>query len=208
MFDSFALITNNMYWKVHSVIIKLILTMYGVKVGSNFYIEGIVKLKIRGKANNIIIGDDVKVFGDIDLRNRCEGKIFIGNMCSFENDVRLVTGNQGIIKIGQNSGIGAYTIINGGGSVSIGSNVMIASNISINASEHIFNKDKIIMESGYIYADVNIEDDVWIASNSTVTKGVYLKVGTVVAANSVINKNTEPYCIYGGVPAKKIGERK
>jgi len=208
MFDSFALITNNMYWKVHSVIIKLILTMYGIKVGSNFYIEGIVKLKIRGKANNIIIGDDVKIFGNIDLRNRRDGKIFIGNMCSFENDVRLVTGNQGIIKIGQNSGIGAYTIINGGGSVSIGNNVMIASNISINASEHIFNKDKIIRESGYIYADVNIEDDVWIASNSTVTKGVYLKVGTVVAANSVINKNTEPHCIYGGVPAKKIGERK
>ena len=30
--------------------------------------------------------------------------------------------------------------------------------------------------------------------------------GTVIAAASVVTKSTEPYCLYGGIPAKKIRE--
>ena len=32
--------------------------------------------------------------------------------------------------------------------------------------------------------------------------------GAVVAAGAVVNKSVAPYEIWGGVPAKKLGERK
>lgn len=55
--------------------------------------------------------------------------------------------------------------------------------------------------------DVVIEDDVWLGCNVTILKGVRIQTGTIVAAGSVVTKDTEPYGIYGGVPAKKIKDR-
>jgi acetyltransferase-like isoleucine patch superfamily enzyme len=37
--------------------------------------------------------------------------------------------------------------------------------------------------------------------------GVTIGEGAVVAAGAVVTKDADPYGIYGGVPAKKIGER-
>jgi len=45
MFSFVALITNRKYWTIHSLIVKVILIIYGIKVGKNFYIEGVPKLK-------------------------------------------------------------------------------------------------------------------------------------------------------------------
>ena len=54
MFNFLALITNKKYWIFHSRIIKIILRRYGIKVGKNFYIEGVPKLKIRGKSKILL----------------------------------------------------------------------------------------------------------------------------------------------------------
>jgi acetyltransferase-like isoleucine patch superfamily enzyme len=52
-----------------------------------------------------------------------------------------------------------------------------------------------------------VGNDVWIASNVTILKGVHIADGAVIAANSVVNCNVGPYEIWGGSPARKIGER-
>lgn len=54
---------------------------------------------------------------------------------------------------------------------------------------------------------VIINDDVWIVANVTILKGVKIGEGSVIAAGSVVTKDVEPYCIYGGVPAKKLKHR-
>lgn len=55
--------------------------------------------------------------------------------------------------------------------------------------------------------DIIIEDDVWIGANAMILRGVRVGKGSVIAAGSVVTKDVEPYCIYGGVPAKKIRQR-
>ena len=55
--------------------------------------------------------------------------------------------------------------------------------------------------------DVIVEEDVWIGCNATILKGVHIQTGTIIAAGSVVTTSTDPYGIYGGVPAKKIKER-
>ena len=52
-----------------------------------------------------------------------------------------------------------------------------------------------------------IEDDVWIGYGSIIMGGVHLKKGTIIAAGSVVTKDTEAYSIYGGNPAKKLRSR-
>lgn len=52
-----------------------------------------------------------------------------------------------------------------------------------------------------------IESDVWIGDGVVILPGVHLAVGSVVGANAVVVRNTAPYEIIGGVPARPIGRR-
>ena len=104
MFEFLAFISNKTYWKLHSSIIKIILCFfYKIKVGDNFYIEGFPHLKVRGKAANIIIGDNVSILGNIDLRNIENGKIHFMNNVTIERDCRFVSAWDGIIENGEGS---------------------------------------------------------------------------------------------------------
>jgi len=202
-----ALITKNRIYKLHSFFIYLLLRMRGCKVGKMFYTEGIPKLTIRGKAENIIIGDNVKFLGPIDLRNRENGRVIFENDVTIEHDCRFVAAREGFIRIGRGSVITAYAIINGGGNIDIGEDVVIGPRSSINANEHVIRKDVPILPRQFEHGDVVIEDQCWLAANVVVTKGTRIRQGSVIAANAVVTIDTEPFSINGGVPARKISER-
>ena len=55
--------------------------------------------------------------------------------------------------------------------------------------------------------DVIIGNDVWLGYEVTIMSGVKIGDGAVVAANSVVTKDVEPYSIVGGNPAKFIRKR-
>lgn len=57
------------------------------------------------------------------------------------------------------------------------------------------------------YEPVTIGNDVWIGANCLIVDGVTIGHGAIIAANSVVNKNVNPYEIVGGVPAKLIKSR-
>lgn len=93
--------------------------------------------------------------------------------------------------------------------VFIGKNVMIAPNVVIVAFNHGYSAtDTPMVEQQNVEAPVIVEDDVWIASNCTIGKGVRIGTGSIIAANSFVNKDVPPYSIVGGVPAKILKMRK
>ena len=55
--------------------------------------------------------------------------------------------------------------------------------------------------------DTVIGNDVWIGQNVIIMPGVKVGDGAIIAANSTIVKNIEPYTIYGGNSAKLIKKR-
>ena len=55
--------------------------------------------------------------------------------------------------------------------------------------------------------DINIGNDVWIGEGVTVMSGVKIGDGAVIATNSTVIKDVEPYSITGGHPAKHIKYR-
>src|SRR4051812_7108486 len=97
MFNFCALLFGPRYWKLHSVVIRALLRLRGVKVGRGFYTEGVPKLKLRGKPENVIFGDNVSVLGDIDLRNRENGRIVFHDRVTIERDCRFVSAREGTI---------------------------------------------------------------------------------------------------------------
>lgn len=54
---------------------------------------------------------------------------------------------------------------------------------------------------------IRIGNDVWIGNRVSVMEGVTIGDGAIIAAGAVVTKDVEPYGIYGGVPARKIGSR-
>lgn len=55
--------------------------------------------------------------------------------------------------------------------------------------------------------DITIGNDVWIGYNATIMAGVTVGDGVIIAANSTVIKDVEPYSIVGGNPAKEIKKR-
>ncbi|MEZ9516405.1 CatB-related O-acetyltransferase [Vibrio splendidus] len=65
-----------------------------------------------------------------------------------------------------------------------------------------------VIEDAYIgKGDTHIKDGVWLGMRAMVMPGVTIGEGAVVAANSVVTKDVEPYSIVGGSPAKVVKYR-
>ena len=58
-----------------------------------------------------------------------------------------------------------------------------------------------------LYGKLVIGDDVYIGANCTLMPDITIGVGAVIGAGSFINKDAEPWGIYVGSPAKKVGVR-
>lgn len=134
------------------------------------------------------------------LLNKKRGFIWI------QPRVTLVETNK--LSVGKNVGINSGTYINAKGGIYLGDNVLIGSNVTISSGKHpIEGKLPAVFERPTIPLPITIEDDVWIGAGSVIMPGVTLKKGTVVGANSVVNRDTKEYAVVVGAPAKCIRYR-
>ena len=105
----------------------------------------------------------------------------------------------------------------------IGKFCMIASDVKfiMNGANHlsksissfpfaIFGEDWKDAMNGKAYpnkGNTEIGNDVWIGFNATIMPGIKIGDGAIIASNSTITKDVEPYSIVGGNPAKEIKKR-
>jgi len=54
------------------------------------------------------------------------------------------------------------------------------------------------------HAPITIRNDAWIGTGVVILPGVTVGEGAVVAANSVVSRDVEPYTIVGGLPTRFI----
>ena len=101
----------------------------------------------------------------------------------------------------------------------IGDNVIFANKVAIVGKyDHNFQKIGVptrlaprIRDEHYSWKGIGqvtiVEDDVWVGYGAIIMSGVTLGKGSIVAAGAVVTKDTEPYFIYGGNPARKLASR-
>ncbi|MCK9236127.1 MAG: acyltransferase [Bacteroidales bacterium] len=109
----------------------------------------------------------------------------------------------GNVKVGINTWIGPYTILDGSGGLSIGNNC------SLSAGVQIYTHDTVNWaitggKADYEYAKTKIGDNVYIGPNSIIAKGVKIGNGCIIGANSFVNKSFPDDSKIAGTPAKKI----
>ena len=119
-------------------------------------------------------------------------------------------GGMGDVVIGADCAINSGTVIYTGNGVKIGDAVAIAANCTLASTNHaIADRTRLIREQGFqpSKGGIVIEEDCWLGANVVVLDGAVIRRGAVIAAGSVVRGEVPAYAIFGGTPARRIGER-
>lgn len=110
----------------------------------------------------------------------------------------------GKIKIGKNTWVGPFTLLDGSGELSIGDNC------SISAGVHIYSHDTVQKRISHgksaEKAPVTIGDSCYIGPQAVIAKGVKLGDFTIVGANSFVSKSFSSHSVVMGSPAVLRGK--
>jgi maltose O-acetyltransferase len=90
------------------------------------------------------------------------------------------------------------------GRLEIGAGVGIAPHVRIITSTHAIGPSSCRVGGGWEYRPVTLGDGCWIGAGALIQPGVAIGRGCVIAAGAVVSVDTEPDCVYGGVPARKL----
>ena len=136
-------------------------------------------------------------------------RIELGDRVRVMTHVQLWATATGAIHIGDGTYLGDYTHIVSNGDVRIGKDVLIAPFCYIQDTDHGFDiPDLPIAAQASKTSPIVVEDDVWIATHTVITRGVRIGRGSVIGANSVVTHDVEPFAIVAGSPARPIGSRR
>ncbi len=108
------------------------------------------------------------------------------------------------ITIGHDTIIGDHCFMDGRAPLKIGNHVGIASQVLIYNDEHDINSP----DYGNSFGPVEIGDYVFIGPRAIILPNIKIGKGAVVAAGAIVTKDIPEFEIWGGVPAKKISDRK
>jgi len=108
----------------------------------------------------------------------------------------------GEVKVGKHTWIGPFTILDGSGGLTIGDHC------SISAGVQIYSHDSVHWAvsggaANYEYAETCIENNCYIGPNSVIARGVRIGAGSVVGANSYVDKSWPPGSRIAGNPAQE-----
>lgn len=110
----------------------------------------------------------------------------------------------GDVKVGKNTWIGPYTLLDGSGGLEIGDYC------SISAGVHIYTHDTVkwALSGGkaeYEYAQVKIGNCCYLGPYTIISKGVKIGNHCLVGGNSIVTAHLDNYSIAVGSPCKVIG---
>jgi acetyltransferase-like isoleucine patch superfamily enzyme len=110
----------------------------------------------------------------------------------------------GDVKVGHDTWIGPFTLLDGSGGLTIGNWCSISTGV------HVYTHDTVAraLSAGRVgpeVASVAIGDSCYIGAQSVIAKGVTIGERSVVGANSFVNRDVPAFTVVAGTPARRLG---
>ena len=110
----------------------------------------------------------------------------------------------GDVKIGEHTWIGPFSLLDGGGGLTIGRYCSISTGCQVLTHDTVnwsLSGGKLQSE----YAETKIGDCCFLGSHAIVTKGVTVGNHSLIAAGAVVTGDVDDFTIAAGVPARAVG---
>jgi len=140
-------------------------------------------------------------------------QVSLGENCRLEHDVYFkydgIWAPGPSIVVGDRAFIGFGCEFNVRKRVEVGADCLIGSGCKFIDHDHGTTTRNVPMNEqiGGAEEEILLEPDVWLGANVVVLKGVRIGRGGIIAAGAVVTKEIAPFEIWGGVPARKLGQR-
>lgn len=156
----------------------------------------------------VFIGHRTRINGQPRGKLILEDGAWLGDDCE--------VGVLGRVRIGKGSSLQHRSQVHG--DVDIGVGCVCAANVYLASTAHRFRDTPhlpirwqdaqiAVHPSNTWSRPVVVEDDCWLGINVVVCPGVTVGRGTVIGANSVVTRDTPPYAVMAGAPARMVGRR-
>lgn len=166
--------------------------------------EDLKDFGIKKVGTEVLIAKDATVIG---LEN-----ISIGNRVRIDSYTNLIVPT-GELVLGSNIHIGSNCYVGATGGVRFNDFSAISQGVRIYSATDDFSGRFLTnstIPTGYtnlIKGEVILSEHVVVGSGSTILPNCFLGEGCAVGAMSLVGKDLDPWSIYLGAPARKIGER-
>lgn len=141
------------------------------------------------------------------IRVFCVKRIFKHTGHNITIDRLAYFGSGKDVVIGDYSGIGSQCKIPN--NIVIGKYVMMGPEVYMISNNHIYEDihTPMCFQGKTNNALIIIGNDCWIGARAMIMSGRRIDDGCIIAANSIVTKDIEPYSIIGGNPARLIKKR-
>jgi acetyltransferase-like isoleucine patch superfamily enzyme len=153
------------------------------------------------------IGRGVRLHKGVVLDAGFGGAIRLGDGVSLCLGTQLATAG-GDIEFFEGAFANAYCVILSAGPVRVGRSVMMGPRVTIAAGSHRHDGREPISGQPITGLGVTIGPDAWICAAATILDGVTVGEGTVVAAGAVVTRDTPPFSVVAGIPARVVRYRR
>ena len=108
------------------------------------------------------------------------------------------------LELGDRVAVGWFAELDARGGIKVGHDTNISSHAKLITGSHDISSPDFKAD----FLPIHIGHHCWIGTGAIVLQGVKIGDGAVVAAGAAVTKDVEPWTVVGGIPARKIGERK
>lgn len=165
---------------------------------------------IGGRPKQASIGDGVSLCSRVHISGS-PSRFLLGEKVRLYTGVVIEGGGlrpESAVEIGPHSHCAPYAVLYGAGGLRLGSHCNVSAHVVFATVGHDYrDTTKPMANFPYTWGPITVEDDVWIAANSTICAGVTISRGCVIGGNSIVTHSTEPMGIYGGTPARFLRSR-
>ncbi|MBS0363775.1 MAG: acyltransferase [Proteobacteria bacterium] len=166
------------------------------------------RVRIEGTGCRIVVGANVQFEATIRIFPEVTNAVIeVGDNCFIGGVIRLVRGDGGLIRIGENTTFNQVGLsMHERGRIVFGRDCMLSTDIHMDPSDMHPIFDRASGQRLNPAQDIEIGDHVWLGTRVLVLKGAKIGDGAIVGAGSIVSGTLPPNTLSLGTPARVIRE--